>query len=302
MDKHRRKFIKQSTLVGSGIIAGGSMLSLLSCGEGQDKIEEVDFEYQPFGIQLWSVRDDMAKDPKGTLKKLASYGYQQIESFDGPDGIFWGMEPRDFSAYIEDLGMKLIATHANIFEDFETKAKQASEAGILHFICPYIGQKDTIDEYIEMAALFNEYGGVCFDLGMYFGYHNHDYSFKPIDGRYPQDILMEYSTDDVVFEMDYYWVHTAQQRPMHWLQKYLYKWHLVHIKDRLDLPFTETDASTLLGEGVIDYDPLFERRDPLGVNYLIVEQERFDGVTPMEAARLNAHYMKHKLRVDKAEM
>jgi len=238
----------------------------------------------------------MHQDPKGTLQKLASFGYKQIESFEGEMGMFWGMTPRDFSKYLEDLGMTLIASHCNIYEDFDRKAAEAAESGMQFLICPWLGASDQLDFYKEASRLFNRCGEICYNEGIYFGYHNHDYSFRKVEGEYPQDILIQYSTSDVIFELDIYWAITAGHDPIEWLKKYQPKWHLAHIKDRMNVPLDIKDASTVLGTGVIDFDPIFEIQDEIMLGYLMVEQEKFDGVTPMQAAEANAQYMKRKLR------
>src|SRR5689334_21087565 len=115
MNYYRRKFLKQAAGLSSGIalsaFAGNSLL--------EEMTEEQKKKIKTYGLQLWSVRDDMGKDPKGTLKQIAGYGYKQIESFEGPKGMFWGMSNTEFKSYMDELGMSIISSHCDIEKDFE---------------------------------------------------------------------------------------------------------------------------------------------------------------------------------------
>jgi hypothetical protein len=92
-----------------------------------------------FGIQLWTVKNALGKDPQGVLKQLSEDGYKQIESFEGSKGIFWGMSNTDFKKYMDDLGMTIISSHCNINKDFEKKAGDAAAIGMKYLLCPAIG-------------------------------------------------------------------------------------------------------------------------------------------------------------------
>src|SRR5688572_10540800 len=136
----RKEFLKLS----GGLALAGlvSKPGFASCSNSGDKLKE-------FGIQLWSVRDDLGKDPKGVLKQLASYGYKQIESFEGSKGIFWGMTNTEFKSYMDELGMKIIASHCDINKDFEKKAADAAAIGMKYLICPYKGPLERIKNIDE---------------------------------------------------------------------------------------------------------------------------------------------------------
>lgn len=246
-----------------------------------------------FGIQLWSVKEEMAKDPKGTLIALASYGYQQIETFEGASGMFWGMGAKGFHDYITDLGMELVAGHCDVFTDFEMKAEQAASIGMKYLICPWLGAQPSLDAYKKVAEEFNKCGEITSNAGIGFAYHNHDYSFQQINGVLPQDILMqETHPTNVKFEMDIYWVAVAGHHPTQWLEKYPNRWPLVHFKDKAKKLVEKKCVSTTLGNGTLDFQQLKQDCLSKGVNYILVEQEFFQGTTPMKAAELNAQYMR----------
>lgn len=252
-----------------------------------------DATLKDFGIQLWSVRDDLAKDPKGVLTQLASFGYKQIESFEGSTGIFWGMTNLEFKKLMDDLGMKIVSSHCDIGKDFEKKAADAAAIGMKYLICPYKGPQKDLDTFKKFAAEFNQKAEICKKNGIRFAYHNHDYSFAKIDGQFPQDVMMQNTDPALVdFEMDMYWVVTGEQDIETWLKKYPNRFRLCHVKDRAKNT-TEKAASCDLGTGMINYPSILKSAKKYGVQYYIVEQEKWDGTTPMDAAKADATYMKN---------
>ena len=315
----RRKFIKQSTAAGLGSLFLGS--HLLSCKDSgakgaQSMVQaaiENGFSIDQFGIQLWTVRDFMQEDPKGTLKQLGEYGYKQIESFQGDQGVFWGMDPADFKNYLSDQDMKCVATHCDSNyaldeskrDEFKKLVDDAASIGIEYLVNPYLGGLKTMDEFKSVAAQFNVLGEIAKASGLRYAYHNHHYSFTQIDGIYPQDIMMSESDADLVdFEMDFYWVVTAKEDPIAWLNKYPGRFTLCHIKDRYkpakvaELENEETseggwpmNVSCVLGEGQIDFDEILKVADKQGMKKWLVEQERYDDMTSMEAAEKDADFM-----------
>jgi sugar phosphate isomerase/epimerase len=97
----------------------------------------------------------------------------------------------------------------------------------------------------------------------------------------------------VDFEMDIYWVVTAGQDPIAWIDKYPGRFKLSHIKDRKNVPLSDKEASVNLGTGHIDFKKILKDAKQKGMNYFIVEQEKYEGTTPLEAAKADAAYMKH---------
>jgi sugar phosphate isomerase/epimerase len=246
-----------------------------------------------FGLQLYSLRDDMPKDPKGVLKQVASFGYKQIESYEGPQGMFWGMSNTDFKKYMDDLGMVIVSSHCDINKGFEKKAAEAAAIGMKYLICPYLGPQKTLDDYKKHAENFNKKGEICKKNGIRFAYHNHDYSFKLVDGQMPQDVMMGITDPSTVdYEMDMYWVVTAAQDPEAWLKKYKDRFRLCHVKDRTKGATEAADTCTL-GEGSIDYAKILKTAQENGMEYYIVEQEKYAGTTPLKAAEADAAYMKN---------
>jgi sugar phosphate isomerase/epimerase len=288
MTINRRKF-----LFTTGMLASGAALASIGCKSSQ-KAAAGSGALSSFGIQLYTLREDIPKDPKGVLKSLASFGYKQVESFEGSQGMFWGMTNKEFKAYMDSLGMSIVSSHCNINKDFEKKAAEAGEIGMKYLICPYVGPQKTLDDWKRLADQFNASGQICKKNGIRFAYHNHGYSFQPQEGQLPQDIMMQNSDAALVdFEMDIYWVITGGANPEEWMKKYPNRFRLCHVKDRgRQYDAKEADASVDLGTGSIDYPTILKAAKSYGMQYHIVEQERYDNTTPMKSAEADAAYMK----------
>ncbi|MDQ6609152.1 MAG: TIM barrel protein [Bacteroidota bacterium] len=287
MQQNRRNFIKTT-----GITATGILLSpyLPGC-KAANATTSINKTY---GLQLYSLREDLPKDPKGVLSQVASFGYKQVESFEGPKGIFWGMTNTEFKKLMDDLGMKIVSSHTDINKDFDRKAAEAAAIGMKYLLCPYLGPQKSIDDFKRFADTFNKRGEVCKKNGIRFGYHNHDYSFKPIDGQLPQDVLMQNTDKDLVdYEMDIYWVVNAGQDPQTWFKKYSDRFRLCHIKDRMkNAPVTPKNVSVVIGTGSIDFPTILKTGIQNGLQYFIVEQEAYEGTTPLQAVKEDAAYMR----------
>ncbi len=247
-----------------------------------------------FGIQLWTVKEDLTANAKNTLQQLSTDGYGIIESFEGPKGMFWGWKNTEFRKYMDDLNMKIVSAHCDNTKDFERKAAEAAEIGMKYLICPYKGPQKSIDDFKRFADQFNASGEICKKNGIRFAYHNHDYSFKPVDGEVPQTVMMKYTDPKLVdFEMDIYWVVAAGEDPKAWFNNHPGRFKLCHVKDLAKT--AKGHESVQLGKGTIDFASILKVGDSKGLKYHIVEQEAFTGTNPMDSAKADAVYMRdHK--------
>ena len=267
-------------------------------------------------MQLWTVQKEMLKDPKGTLKALASYGYKQIESFQGEKGVFWGMTAKEFKVYMDELGMNIISTHCNpdytmkkeTEKEFGKLVDDAANIGMKYLINPFLGSLKTADEWKKAAEGLNRQGEIANKAGLRVAYHNHNFEFKKFaDGSMPEVILLEGTDPKLVdFEMDMFWVVKAGENPEEWLKKYNNRFKLCHIKDLYKdekvaeirknkaetMVLDDVSASCDLGTGKIDFPKILNTAKTHGVEYFIVEQERFDNTTTLKAVESNAVYMK----------
>ncbi len=248
-------------------LSGGLALAGFASKSGFASLAGESAKLKNFGIQLWSVRDDLAKDPKGVLQQLSSYGYKQIESFEGGKGMFWGMSNTEFKAEMDKLGMKIISSHCDISKDFEKKAADAAAIGMKYLICPYKGPQKDLDAFKKFADEFNQKGEICKKNGIRFAYHNHDYSFATMNGEMGQDVMMKNTDANLVdFELDMYWVVAAGQDIETWLKKYPKRFRLCHVKDRKKgATVTQKDESVVVGTGRIDYPKILKTAKKQGM-------------------------------------
>jgi sugar phosphate isomerase/epimerase len=291
MKNQRRKFIQTGMMLGIGVAAMPFQFCAPSKKE-ETLLEPVKSRLSAFGIQLYSVKEDMANDPIATIRALAGYGYKQLEGFDGGKGILWGMQPAEFKSLMTELGTEMVASHCNVFENLDTQAQLAKEAGIKYLICPWIGAQKSLEEYRKIAEQFNQIGEKLKNHGIKFAYHNHDYTFIQQEGQLPQDILMNETDPSLVdFELDMYWTHVAGVKPGEYLAKFPGRFRLCHVKDAEAGTGDPHQRGVLLGQGEIAYPQLIRQSLDLGMEYFIVEQERFPTGTPMQAAETNAKYL-----------
>ncbi|MFD2574190.1 sugar phosphate isomerase/epimerase family protein [Spirosoma soli] len=283
----RRSFLKQSGLLTAGAFTL-SQTGLLANAPAKT--------IDPFGVQLYSVRDVLPKDPKGIMTQLAQMGYKQFESYSGQQGFLWGMEPKEIKSFLGDLGVKMISTHFNYGgqagkpAELQKSIDMASEAGLTYLLCPYIGAQKSFDDWKRIADGFNTTGEMARKSGLKFGYHNHDYSFKPLDGKIPQEYLLA-NTDpqNVMFELDLCWIDVAGQDTIAHLQKYGKRYELCHIKD-----YKKENGKPVqndLGKGDVDFKKTLRAAMDNGMKYFIVEQEEYPQAV-MTSMKNDAEYMK----------
>jgi sugar phosphate isomerase/epimerase len=193
---------------------------------------------------------------------------------------------------LDNLDIAVVSSHCDINKDFQKKVDDAAAIGMKYLICPSIDAQPTADDYKRYAAQFNQCGDSCKKAGIRFAYHNHDHDFKTVDGQIAQDIYMQYTDPALVdFEMDIYWVVTAKQDPEAWLKKYPQRFRLCHVKDR-QKGTIDREVSVDLGTGNIKFSKILKTAKDNGMQYFIVEQERYDNTTPIQSIRVDAEYMK----------
>ncbi len=303
MKLDRRKFVKVSSIALPGILMfpsacvpkGNSEESAVDSSSVSEIITPTvnKLNLDSYGIQLYTLRDDMPKDPKGVLQKLAGFGYKQIEGFEGQMGLWWGMDHKEFKTYLDGLGLNFVSSHCNPNENFEKKIAEAAEVGAKYLISPWVGPQKSIDDFKRIAERFNKLGEQCKAGGLRFAYHNHDYSFQEVEGLLPQAVMMDETDPELVdFEMDMYWVVTGGHDPIEWMKKYSGRFKLCHVKDRAKgVTAEQREETCVLGQGVIDYPTILADSKSYGMEYFIVEQEKYEGTTPIASAEEDAKYM-----------
>lgn len=242
------------------------------------------------GLILYTVRDEMAKDPMATLDKIAQLGFNWLEAANYSEGKFYNMKPSLFKKAIEDRGMQLISSHNGLNPDnVDEVVEAAAEAGLKYLVMPSLpgAWHSSLDGFKEAASFMNMAGQKCKANGMKLGFHNHYIEFMPIDGNIPYDILMANTDPDLVcFELDLAWIVKGKQNPVEYFEKYPGRFELLHIKDLS----TELNDATL-GEGTIDFVPIFEKVKLAGMLYFFIEQDSCLTHTSLESIKISRDYL-----------
>jgi sugar phosphate isomerase/epimerase len=253
-------------------------------------------EEKMYGLQLYSVRDHMKNDPKGTVAKVGAMGYTFVEAAGYSDGKFYGMDPLEFKKLCEDNGLKFLGSHTgqNLpskenWDETMTWWDEAidahAKAGVKWIVQPWMDQEgykslDGLKKYVEY---FNAVGEKCRAKGIYFGYHNHDQEFKTeFEGKPIQDWMLELTDPDkVMFQLDLYWIDQGGKSALDYFDKYPGRFMLWHIKDHKEL-----------GEsGKMDFTPIFAAKKKAGMKYGIVEVEEYN-FDPLVSVEKSLEYLK----------
>jgi sugar phosphate isomerase/epimerase len=300
MTRHtRRNFIQSATA------AAVYSSSLLRC----DRLMASPFGL-PIGLQLYSVREMMAKDYEGTLKQIGALGYQEVET-----AGYFDHSPEQVKSAMSAAGLKCVSAHysyTSLNKDFDKIVAFNKDIGVQYIICAFPGIKNpsrlkdtsyrtqtssfTLEDYRWNADQFNKFGEKLKAAGLKFGYHNHTMEFAKQDGVVPFDEMVRLTDPDLVtFEMDCGWVIVGGANPVDYLRRYPSRISMLHVKD---FKHSEKPVSTLepppaaeLGRGTLDYRPVFEAAKKANIKHYFIEQEEFD-LPPMESLKIDADYMK----------
>lgn len=242
---------------------------------------------QQIGLQLYTVRDAMQNDIPGTLKQIASIGYNTLEVAGYSNGKFYGMEPLEFKTMVEDFGMKVTSSHA-MFEEIEAgKAIEAHKRlGVDYLVFPVFPFRvhEAEDDYKQAAAILNRTGELCNEARIRFAYHNHDFEFELFGDQTGYDILMKNTMPDkVTFELDLYWAWYAKQDPIDLFYQYQGSFELWHVKDMTPMP-EKTFAP--VGTGIIDFQQIFNEQKASGMKDFFVEQD-VCSIDPIESIKIS---------------
>lgn len=255
------------------------------------------------GMTLYTVRNEMGKDPKNTLKQIADLGYKYIEAVDYKDGKFYGMAPDELKSYLKSLGLQPISVHMGsmTLDNADKLIADVKAAGFKYFVAPVppmgmfkfdpktrsLGMEGTVE---KLADILNTIAKKAHAAGLEFLYHNHDFELKPNkDGVVVLDYLLEHLDPKYAnFQMDLYWVTKAGVDPVAYFQKYPGRFKIWHVKD-----MDSQERFAPVGQGKIDFKRILANKKLSGMKYYIVEQDMtFDGLQPMEAIKISKEGLK----------
>ena len=229
---------------------------------------------EKIGLELYTVRAAIKKDFNGTLARVASIGYKEVELAGYFENMSrWDPEPKEARRILDSHGLAAPATHVpytTLAPENWPKAVEASAIlGHQYIVNPSIDRSlaKTVDGWKQAAETFNRAATESAKSGIQFGYHNHVEEFKTIDGKLPYDILLSETDPKLVkMEMDLGWAHEAGADPLQYFAKYPGRFPLVHVKD-----FTKSRQMTDVGTGEIDWKAIFAKAKLGGIKHYFVE-------------------------------
>jgi len=294
----RRNFIKQGAL----LIAATSFStrSLFAANAAQELV----------GLQLYSVRDEMKSDPLGTLKQLSAMGYKHVEHANYNNRKFYGYEAKEFKKILKDLGMDMPSGHTVMgakhwdaskkeFTDlWKYTVEDAAIVGQQFVISPSLDKefRKTGDDLKRFMDVFNKSGELCKKSGMKFGYHNHAFEFsEKLDGKVVYDIMLQNTDPELVIQqLDIGNLYNGGAKAIDIVKQYPGRFQSMHVKD--EITSSEGDEkyeSTVLGKGIVNPKEVIELgKKAGGTIHFIIEQESYQGKTPIACMKENIEIMK----------
>jgi len=221
---------------------------------------------------LYTVRDQAAKDFLGTLRKVGAMGYAGVE-LAGTGGL----NARDLRKALDDLGLRCAGSHiglAQLDDDLPGVIGYNLALGNHYVVVSGIPEKMRRHEetYLALAGHLNALGAALAERGLALAYHNHSFEFQRFGGRCALEIIYDETDPDLVKgQPDVYWIAYAGADPAAWLRQHPGRCALLHLKDIA--PGPERDFAEV-GEGIIDFQPIFAASEAAGVEWYIVEQDR----------------------------
>lgn len=263
----------------------------------------------PVALQTYTVRDYAEKDFKGTMQAVKDMGYDYVEMA----GLY-GLCPCEIKNILDEIGLTVVSAHVPLAEltaDMAGTIDKYLTLGCKFIAIPYLddGLRPGQDGFAKVLADIKEIGKLCYDKGITLLYHNHDFEFVKLDtGEYGLDSM--YASVDVNYlqtEIDTCWVKVAGECPACYIKKYSGRSPVVHLKDYvgeksenmyeligIDKKVEETEefAFRPVGYGVQDFPEILAASLESGAQYVVVEQDRSDDCTSLEAAKKSREYLK----------
>lgn len=290
----RRDFLTQAGLVTAGAIIAPQLLIAKPTAK------------HIVGLQLYSLRDQLPKDVKGNIAKVAAAGYKEVETFGySKKNGFWGLDAKEFSALLKSHGLTTPSGHFDLnsyfvegkTDELESYIDAANVTGMQYVIVPSINGEvlKTKDSIKMVSDKMNKAGEMCKKAGLKLGYHNHNFEWKPVEDTTFYDLLLKETEPSLVsMEVDLFWVVRAGQDPVKLFREHPGRFALCHIKDR---DKTQTNLNTEIGKGSIDFKSILSHAKIAGLKHFIVEQENYINIDPYVSIAESAAYVKTVLKV-----
>lgn len=267
------------------------------------------------GIQLYSLREEMAADTDATLKAVKEMGYDYVE-FAG----YHGHSADKLKGMLDKYGLTAISVH-QVYEPFLENEQEMIEylktLGVKYSAIPSMSRDKYAngDIYDTVVKEITSVATALKNAGITMLYHNHDYEFVPHEGKLLIDHLYDSIPADIFqTEFDCCWIKYAGYDPSEYLRKYEGRSTVLHLKDfictkkiegpvydlidesgkiKKPIPRTETGFEFRpVGQGCQDFPTILKTAEEVGIEYIIVEQDNSPTCTPLEAAKQSREYLK----------
>lgn len=235
----------------------------------------------PVGLELYSFRDQFAKDVPGTMAKVKQMGFREVEV-----AGTYGMNTDNFRKLLDQNGLKAIGTGAG-FEDLDRNVPkvlaEAKALGAKYVVCfwiPHAGDAFTVRDADQAIDVFNTAGKLLAENGISLCYHTHGYEFQTYqDGTFFDYLAENFDPKSVNFEMDVFWVKSPGYDPVALLQKYPKRFPLMHLKDRKpgtpdsNTGHADVESNVTLGQGDVGIAAIMKQAKKSGVKHYFIEDE-----------------------------
>jgi sugar phosphate isomerase/epimerase len=284
----RRNFIKQAGLAAAGAL----VLPSFACSALAPT--------KKVGLQLYSLREQLPKDVRGTIAKVAQAGYSEVETYGySLQNKFWGLAPNEFKDLLNEHKLTAPSGHYGMDkflgggsqDELKSYIEAANIVGAEYIAIPYLGDslRKTADDWKKLADKMNEAAAICKASGLKLAYHNHNFEFDKVGDVTGYDLLLK-GTDPkaVQFELDLYWVVRSGKDPVKLFTEHPGRFPMWHVKD---MDKKNNTINTEIGTGTIDFKSIYKNAKLAGLEHLIVEQENFS-LDPYVSIKQSADYIK----------
>lgn len=288
----RRKFIKQSSL----LIAATALAPSFACSLSKSKGN--------VGLQLYSLRDIIAKDVKGIIAKVAAIGYKEVETYGyNLKDKFWGLDAKTFHQLLNENGLKAPSGHYEMdgfiagtnADELKTYIEAANILGSEYVVVPYLQEplRKTADDFKKIAAKLNEAGTLCKAAGLKVAYHNHDFEFTKLGNTTGYEILLSETDKNLVdFELDLYWTTKSEVDAIALFKANPGRFAMWHIKD---MDKQNHMVNTEVGKGLVNFKSIFKEAKLAGVKHYYVEHEFNYKPDELGSIKTSFNYVKNEL-------
>jgi sugar phosphate isomerase/epimerase len=241
----------------------------------------------PVGLQLYTVREAMARDFSATLERVAAIGYDEVEFAE-----YFDRTPEQVRGELSRLGLRAPSTHfpfQTLDDGWERALDNASTMGHSYVVVPWIPleARRTLDGWKRIAEQFNRAGAAARSAGLRFAYHNHDFEFARLDGQIPFDLLIAETDPALVsFQLDLYWIVKSGFDPLAYFERHPGRFPSVHVKDSAGPP---DHRMVDVGQGSIDFPLVLARAAHSGTAHFFVEHDQ--PADPFSSIRTSYEYL-----------